>query len=191
MFPALVAVEQAEQDQHDANRPRHGTNERDRHRPCPPRLVTTVSCVRSAAAEWAWSTRPSRSRSVAGWRSKSCPATSVKTRKRWPASVVRPRSAAQLHHTNIVPVFEVGKDGDVSYYAMQFIQGQGLDLVIDELRRLNDRSQTPEIGPAAERGRREIPVSATATAPPPGEGAPVSFMAQSLLTGRFVAETAG
>src|SRR5438034_2073126 len=46
------------------------------------------------------------------------------------------RSAAQLHHTNIVPVFEVGKAGDVSYYAMQFIQGQGLDLVIDELRRL-------------------------------------------------------
>src|SRR3954471_5376526 len=33
------------------------------------------------------------------------------------------RSAAQLHHTNIVPVFEVGKDGDISYYAMQFIQG--------------------------------------------------------------------
>ena len=48
------------------------------------------------------------------------------------------RSAAQLHHTNIVPVFEVGKDGEVSYYAMQFIQGQGLDTVIDELRRLKD-----------------------------------------------------
>src|SRR3954447_25348857 len=27
------------------------------------------------------------------------------------------RAAAQLHHTNIVPVFEVGKDGEVSYYA--------------------------------------------------------------------------
>src|SRR5262249_26009646 len=48
------------------------------------------------------------------------------------------RSAAQLHHTNIVPVFEVGKDGEVSYYAMQFIQGQGLDTVIDELRRLKE-----------------------------------------------------
>jgi serine/threonine protein kinase len=41
------------------------------------------------------------------------------------------RSAAQLHHTNIVPVFEVGKAGAVSYYAMQFIQGQGLDAVIE------------------------------------------------------------
>ena len=50
------------------------------------------------------------------------------------------RSAAQLHHTNVVPVFEVGRDGEVSYYAMQFIQGQGLDLVVDELRRLKERA---------------------------------------------------
>src|SRR3954468_15443780 len=50
------------------------------------------------------------------------------------------RSAAQLHHTNIVPVFEVGKAGEVSYYAMQFIRGQGLDAVIEELRRLRDRA---------------------------------------------------
>ncbi len=33
------------------------------------------------------------------------------------------KAAARLHHTNIVPVFEVGRDGDVAYYAMQFIQG--------------------------------------------------------------------
>ena len=46
------------------------------------------------------------------------------------------RASARLHHTNIVPVFEVGQDGEVSYYAMQFIQGQSLDAVIDELRRL-------------------------------------------------------
>src|SRR3954468_11651857 len=58
------------------------------------------------------------------------------------------RSAGQLHHTNIVPVFEVGKAGDVSYYAMQFIQGQGLDLVIDELRRLKERAHPT--GPAEE-----------------------------------------
>ena len=50
------------------------------------------------------------------------------------------RAAARLHHTNIVPVFEVGQDGDVRYYAMQFIQGQSLDAVIDELRRLRGRS---------------------------------------------------
>src|SRR6516162_238030 len=35
------------------------------------------------------------------------------------------RAAARLHHTNIVPVFEVGQDEDDRFYAMQFIQGQG------------------------------------------------------------------
>jgi WD40 repeat protein len=50
------------------------------------------------------------------------------------------RASARLHHTNIVPVFEVGQDGDVRYYAMQFIQGQSLDSVIEELRRLRGRS---------------------------------------------------
>jgi tetratricopeptide (TPR) repeat protein len=33
------------------------------------------------------------------------------------------RSAASLHHTNIVPVFEVGNEGDAVFYAMQFIDG--------------------------------------------------------------------
>ena len=46
------------------------------------------------------------------------------------------RSAARLHHTNIVPVFDVGSAGGVHYYAMQFIRGQGLDEVLRELRRL-------------------------------------------------------
>src|SRR6185437_10068197 len=46
------------------------------------------------------------------------------------------RAAARLHHTNIVPIFEVGREGDLAFYAMQFIPGQGLDHVIGELARL-------------------------------------------------------
>lgn len=46
------------------------------------------------------------------------------------------RSAARLHHTNIVPVFDVGEHEGLHYFAMQFIQGQGLDVVMRELRRL-------------------------------------------------------
>jgi WD40 repeat protein/serine/threonine protein kinase len=46
------------------------------------------------------------------------------------------RAAAQLHHTNIVPVHEVGQQGDLCYYAMQFIRGQALDEVFRELCRL-------------------------------------------------------
>ena len=53
------------------------------------------------------------------------------------------RSAAQLHHTNIVPVFGVGEDEGIAYYAMQFIRGQGLDVVIDELRRRRDIEVRP------------------------------------------------
>jgi Protein kinase domain len=56
------------------------------------------------------------------------------------------KAAAGLHHTNIVPVFEVGRDGDVAFYAMQFIQGQGLDQVVDELRRLRDPERKPVTG---------------------------------------------
>jgi serine/threonine protein kinase/WD40 repeat protein len=45
------------------------------------------------------------------------------------------RSAAQLHHSNIVPVFGVGDDGAIFYYAMQFIEGHGLDRVLEEVIR--------------------------------------------------------
>jgi eukaryotic-like serine/threonine-protein kinase len=48
------------------------------------------------------------------------------------------RAAARLQHTNIVPVFGVGECEGVHYYAMQFIAGQGLDVVIDAMRRLRD-----------------------------------------------------
>ncbi len=54
------------------------------------------------------------------------------------------RASARLHHTNIVPVFEVGQDGEIRYYAMQFIQGQSLDSVIRELRKLRGRSPRAE-----------------------------------------------
>jgi WD40 repeat protein/serine/threonine protein kinase len=50
------------------------------------------------------------------------------------------RAAAQLHHTNIVPVFEVGQHDDLCYYAMQFIRGQALDEVFRELCRLRESS---------------------------------------------------
>ncbi len=44
------------------------------------------------------------------------------------------RIAAKLHHTNIVPVFDVGQEGTTSYYAMQFIEGESFDKVVRELR---------------------------------------------------------
>ncbi|QDU80118.1 Serine/threonine-protein kinase PrkC [Polystyrenella longa] len=46
-------------------------------------------------------------------------------------------AAAGLHHTNIVPVFAVGVDRGVHYYAMQLINGQTLSDVIQEMREVN------------------------------------------------------
>jgi eukaryotic-like serine/threonine-protein kinase len=44
------------------------------------------------------------------------------------------QAAAQLHHQNIVPVYGVGCERGVHYYAMQFIDGQTLSALIAELR---------------------------------------------------------
>jgi tetratricopeptide (TPR) repeat protein len=37
------------------------------------------------------------------------------------------RAAARLHHTNIVPVFGIGREGELCYYVMQLIDGIALD----------------------------------------------------------------
>lgn len=45
------------------------------------------------------------------------------------------RVAAGLHHTHIVPVYTVGSERGVYFYAMQFIAGRDLADVIAELRK--------------------------------------------------------
>ncbi len=49
---------------------------------------------------------------------------------------IEAQAAASLHHSNIVPVFAVGTERGVPYYAMQFIEGRSLAEVIRELRQL-------------------------------------------------------
>ena len=44
------------------------------------------------------------------------------------------RAAGQLHHTNIVPIYAVGSDRGVHFYAMQLVVGQTLAEVIEQLR---------------------------------------------------------
>src|SRR6185369_1578731 len=44
------------------------------------------------------------------------------------------RAAAGLHHTNIVPVYFVGCERGVHYYAMQFIDGRDLASMVAQLR---------------------------------------------------------
>jgi WD40 repeat protein/serine/threonine protein kinase len=85
------------------------------------------------------------------------------------------RSAARLHHTNIVPVFDVGEHQGIHYYAMQFIQGQALDAVLLEVKRLSGR--TGLSGAASPAATGDEPPSNLTCA-----------LAGGLLTGQFRAE---
>jgi serine/threonine protein kinase/WD40 repeat protein len=82
------------------------------------------------------------------------------------------QAAAQLHHTNIVPVFGVGEHQGLHYYAMQYIHGQGLESVLRELQALR-------------RGERKKPA-----ADAPGSHSAVGMsVARGLLSGQFVPPT--
>ncbi len=54
------------------------------------------------------------------------------------------RTAARLHHSNIVPIFGVGSVGEWQYYVMQVIRGVGLDAVIGWLRNESEGGSLPE-----------------------------------------------
>jgi serine/threonine-protein kinase len=85
------------------------------------------------------------------------------------------RAAAQLHHTNIVPVFWVGCEQGVHYYAMQFIEGRTLADVIRELRDLEgiDAGGTG-FQPVSERitGKMPVPLNAERGSNQVGSGPP-------------------
>ncbi|MFO0909525.1 MAG: protein kinase [Isosphaeraceae bacterium] len=51
------------------------------------------------------------------------------------------QAAGHLHHPHIVPVFAVGRDHGVHYYAMQFIEGQTLATLVRDYRRLAERQE--------------------------------------------------
>ena len=78
------------------------------------------------------------------------------------------RSAARLHHTNIVPVFDFGEHDGILYYVMQYIPGQSLDRVLADVRRLRD------------------PGSAAIAAPASGGDRLARSVAVGLVTGRFL-----
>jgi WD40 repeat protein/serine/threonine protein kinase/tetratricopeptide (TPR) repeat protein len=83
------------------------------------------------------------------------------------------KAAARLHHTNIVPVFGVGRQEGHHYFVMQFIHGVGLDVVLADLRRLRQTKSK------ASRS------AALATAASQVAGLTAADVARSLLTGRF------
>jgi serine/threonine protein kinase/WD40 repeat protein/tetratricopeptide (TPR) repeat protein len=83
------------------------------------------------------------------------------------------RSAAALHHTNIVTVFDYGEQDGICYYAMQYIDGQPLDRVLDDIRRLRAEEGHP-------RAREPEVAGASAT------DLTTRSIAQNLITGQFL-----
>src|SRR5205823_11326746 len=71
------------------------------------------------------------------------------------------RAAAQLHHTNIVPVFAVGSERGVHYYAMQLIDGRTLAEFIAQER----GEAVPHL--AAGASAATVPLAAQATSKAP------------------------
>jgi len=54
-------------------------------------------------------------------------------------------AAAQLHHTNIVPVYAVGCERGMHFYAMQLIEGRTLSDLIEELRDQDSAPSAPGV----------------------------------------------
>jgi serine/threonine protein kinase/Flp pilus assembly protein TadD len=82
------------------------------------------------------------------------------------------RAAAGLHHTNIVPVYAVGSERGVHYYAMQFIDGQTLATLIAQrcqAPRTEAQPTAPHLpgAPAADTAER----AAASTERPAGDAA--------------------
>ena len=80
------------------------------------------------------------------------------------------QAAAQLHHTNIVPVYAVGYERSVHYYAMQLIEGQSLAQIIRQMRQAAGlavavRAQTAENNPLPS----AVAESDTILMPPPAQ----------------------
>src|SRR5262249_27352490 len=78
------------------------------------------------------------------------------------------QAAAGLHHTNIVPVFYVGCERGVHFYAMQLIDGQTLAAVIRQLRRRE--SQEPASAAAGDKPSDEQPTTGYVPGPAAAEG---------------------
>ncbi len=103
------------------------------------------------------------------------------------------RSAAQLHHTNIVSVFDYGEHDGVCYYAMQYIAGHSLDQILADVRRLRSNQEKEKGVPVA-----PDPDPSTKAHPPVDAAAQTEAAADplmrtvmhGLLTGQF-AEGAG
>jgi serine/threonine protein kinase len=86
-------------------------------------------------------------------------------------------AAASLHHTNIVPIYGIGEDHGLQYYAMQLIDGVTLHDVIECLK--NETTGSTHSGEAA---RRMLNKSTTETIAPSKVTKSTSFASQPVAS---------
>jgi WD40 repeat protein/serine/threonine protein kinase/tetratricopeptide (TPR) repeat protein len=72
------------------------------------------------------------------------------------------RAAARLHHTNIVPVFEVGEDSGVWFYSMQYISGLTVREILSIHRKAADQQSKVQ---APTEAWKDLPASGAGFAP--------------------------
>ena len=107
------------------------------------RWVISASSARWVAAEWASSTKPSRRSLGRRVALKVLPFGAAIDPRRLARFRVESQAAALLHHPHIIPVYSVGSEGGVHYYAMQLIEGTTLAELIAELRRRRTATADP------------------------------------------------
>lgn len=73
-------------------------------------------------------------------------------------------AAAKLHHTNVVPIYATGEDGDYHFYAMELIEGSSLDRVIRAARLEREVHGTEGKLPGSRKGPTKCPTKSSAEA---------------------------
>src|SRR5262245_56592935 len=96
------------------------------------------------------------------------------------------QAAAQLHHTNIVPVYAVGCERGVHYYAMQFIDGRTLAGLISAQRRHAGLEAPAPRGPADPGATGPYPPPPAGLDPPAAETVARLATERSTRTAAFV-----
>jgi eukaryotic-like serine/threonine-protein kinase len=99
---------------------------------------------------------------------KILPRHSLRDPKRLARFRIEAQAAAKLHHTNIVPVFGLFEHDELYYYAMQFIDGQGLHELVASAKQSTSPDRAKQRNGST---RKQTPVANTLPSPVPAVGA--------------------
>lgn len=103
------------------------------------------------------------------------------------------QAAAKLRHPHIVPIFALGEEEGVNYYAMELISGSGLNAIIAENRERQEADTATidlaETVPLPRADDREEPGEDSSTSPPAPSGSAVASGSTVMLPPSSKVET--